>query len=70
MLIIWFISTIYASTKGVRFTLLAVPPFAIGFGITLGHVYRYSSAWAAKALQINKLISNLYIYIGYDMRNT
>lgn len=57
LLIIWFISTIYASTKGVRFTLLAVPPFAIGFGITLYHVYRYSSAWAAKALQINKLIS-------------
>ncbi len=57
LLIIWFISTIYASTKGVRFTLLAVPPFAIGFGITLHHVYMYSSAWAAKALQINKLIS-------------
>ena len=59
LLIIWFISTIYASTKGIRFTLLAVPPFAIGFGIALHHVYRYSSAWAAKALQINKLISKM-----------
>src|SRR3989338_8790319 len=57
LLIIWFISTIYASTKGVRFTLLAVPPFAIGFGIALYHAYRYSSAWAAKALQINILVS-------------
>ena len=57
LLVLWFLSTIYASTKGVRFTLLAVPPFAIGFGITLHHIYSYSSAWAAKALQINKLIS-------------
>lgn len=57
LLIIWFISTIYASTKGVRFTLLAVPPFAIGFGIALHHIYSYSSAWAAKALQINIAVS-------------
>lgn len=57
LLILWFISTIYASTKGIRFTLLAVPPFAIGFGIALYHAYKYSSDWAAKALQINKLTS-------------
>src|SRR3989338_6427889 len=63
LLVLWFLSTIYASTKGVRFTLLAVPPFAIGFGITLGHVYRYSSAWAAKALQVNKLISKTIVML-------
>ena len=32
-LIVWFIATTYASTKGVRFTMLLVPAFAIGFGI-------------------------------------
>jgi len=63
LLIIWFISTIYASTKGVRFTLLAVPPFAIGFGIALYQVYRYSSAWVAKALQVNKLISKTIVML-------
>jgi len=63
LLIVWFISTIYASTKGVRFTLLAVPPFAIGFGIALYQVYSYSSAWAAKALQVNKLVSKTIIML-------
>ena len=62
-LIIWFISTIYASTKGIRFALLVVPPFAIGFGITLYQVYRYSSAWAASALHINKLISKIIVML-------
>jgi len=61
LLILWFIATIYASTKGVRFTLLLVPPFAIGFGIALGEFYRYASIWIAKALHVNKYISKITI---------
>jgi len=63
LLIIWFISTIYASTKGARFSLLVVPPFAIGFGITLHQIYQYSGFWAAKALQVNKLISRAIVML-------
>ncbi|MBU3896296.1 hypothetical protein KKG36_03235, partial [Patescibacteria group bacterium] len=63
LLILWFIATTYASTKGVRFTLLLVPAFAIGFGIALGELYRYASAWISKGLQVNKLISKTTVII-------
>ncbi len=55
-LILWFIATTYASTKGVRFTLLLVPAFAIGFGIALGEVYRYASKWIIQGLHVHKYI--------------
>ena len=63
LLILWFIATTYASTKGVRFTLLLVPVFAIGFGIALGHLYRYASVWIAKGLQVNKYVSKITVVI-------
>ena len=62
-LIVWFIATTYASTKGVRFTMLLVPAFAIGFGIALGEIYRYASAWIAKGLHVNKYISKTTVMI-------
>ena len=62
-LVLWFIATIYASTKGVRFTLLLVPAFAIGFGITLGELYRYASFWISKGLRVNKYISKTTVIV-------
>lgn len=50
LLIIWLGSTMYASTKGVRFTLLMVPAFSIAFGICAG-----------LALQHIKLIAKRHI---------
>ncbi len=63
LLILWFISTIYASVKGVRFTLLAVPAFAIAFGVTLGVGYYYLHNLITKGLKINKNISKALIII-------
>ena len=62
-LILWFIATTYASTKGVRFTLLLVPAFAIGFGIALGELYRYANVWIAKGLHVNKFVSKITVMI-------
>ena len=62
-LVLWFIATIFASTKGVRFTLLLVPAFAIGFGIALGEVYRYASSWISKGLKVNKYISKTTVIV-------
>jgi dolichyl-phosphooligosaccharide-protein glycotransferase len=56
-LILWFIATIFASTKGIRFTLLLVPAFAIGFGIALGELYYYASSWTSRFLKINRIVS-------------
>jgi len=63
LLILWFTSTIYASVKGVRFTLLAVPAFAIAFGVTLGIAYYYIHNLVTKGLKINKNISKALVII-------
>jgi len=62
-LILWFIATTFASTKGIRFTLLLVPAFSIGFGIALGELYRYTSSWITKGLQVNKYVSKTTVII-------
>ena len=62
-LILWFIATTFASTKGIRFTLLLVPAFSIGFGIAFGEIYKYTSSWITKGLQVNKLVSKTTIII-------
>jgi dolichyl-phosphooligosaccharide-protein glycotransferase len=62
-LTIWFIGTTYAFTKGVRFSILMVPAFAIAFGITLGLIYRYSTEWLSKSIHINKYLSKTLIIL-------
>lgn len=44
LITIWFIGTIYASYKGVRFVVMIVPALGLGFGITLGFMFRFV-AW-------------------------
>jgi len=39
---LWFVATIYASTKGIRFVLLLAPIVSLGFGITLGFIYKFT----------------------------
>ncbi|MAG08643.1 hypothetical protein CMO89_04165 [Candidatus Woesearchaeota archaeon] len=57
ILIIWFIATIYASTKGIRFLLLFVPAFSLAFGIALGIIYEYCSSLISKSLNIHQTIT-------------
>ena len=61
LFIMWFIATVFASTKGVRFVMLVVPAFAIGFGIALGEFYRYSSMWIARGFHVNRLVSKILV---------
>jgi dolichyl-diphosphooligosaccharide--protein glycosyltransferase len=63
LLSLWILSTIYASVKGVRFTLLLVPAFAVSFGITVGLVYTYLSRWISKELNIHKTITRVSIIL-------
>jgi len=55
-LTIWFVGTIYASTKGTRFVLLLVPAFGIAFGIAIGMIQSILSDLAAKEFGVNKKI--------------
>ncbi len=70
LLSLWFISTIYASIKGIRFTLLLAPAFSVAFGVALGKAYMYLSRWSAKELNIQKFIGSgililVFIFVFY-----
>lgn len=41
LLLLWFFGTIYASTKGIRFTFLLVPAVAVGLGYLAGKFYTF-----------------------------
>ncbi|MBW2999690.1 dolichyl-diphosphooligosaccharide--protein glycosyltransferase subunit STT3, partial [Candidatus Woesearchaeota archaeon] len=56
LLILWFIGTMYAATKGVRFILVLVPAFGVAFGIACGTIYQYVSKWISKNLSVDKKI--------------
>ena len=63
LIMMWFFSTTYASTKGVRFVLIMVPAFSLGFGIALGVIYNLATKWISKEMQVNKIISCFVIFI-------
>ncbi len=62
-LIIWFIASLYATTKGVRFILQATPVFAIAFGAFLGISWAYASRWISKELKISAIITQITVFI-------
>ncbi|HLC96341.1 MAG TPA: STT3 domain-containing protein [Candidatus Nanoarchaeia archaeon] len=63
LLTLWFIATIYSFTKGIRFSILMVPAFAIAFGIAIGIGYRYISDLITKELHINLNISRGVVFL-------
>ncbi len=63
LLALWIISTIFASIKGIRFTLLLAPAFSVAFGVALGKIYAYSSRLMAKELKIHKSIGSSILII-------
>ncbi len=56
LLVVWFVSTIYAGIKGIRFSLLLVPAFGVAFGIAIGIIYKYALKWGSKELKLNKYL--------------
>jgi len=63
LLLIWYGSTLYAATKGIRWILLLVPAFSISLGVAIGKIYKYLSATAIKELGINKVIAKGVVII-------
>jgi len=55
--VVWMAGTFYASSKGVRFIMLMMPIFAIGFGIALKKLYDYFTVLFAKGLA-DKILSS------------
>ncbi|MBI4439916.1 hypothetical protein HY638_03000 [Candidatus Woesearchaeota archaeon] len=67
LLIMWYVSTIYASTKGVRFTLLIVPAFALALGISFGILSDYFSKFFRDILKIDGRIARLSVVLVFLM---
>ncbi|MBI2655237.1 hypothetical protein HYX06_02320 [Candidatus Woesearchaeota archaeon] len=58
LLSLWIVSTIFASIKGIRFTLLLAPAFSVAFGVAFGRIYEYISGVLTKGLKIHKIIAS------------
>ena len=63
---VWIVSMVFASTRGARFNMLIVPPFALGFGILMGVLSMKISDFASSKMGIGKkavsvLVATLFI---------
>ncbi|HII17046.1 TPA: hypothetical protein HA361_03980 [Candidatus Woesearchaeota archaeon] len=63
LMILWFLATLYASTKGIRWILLLVPAFAVAFGACVAAAHFYATGFLTKSLQINKKIANALMIV-------
>jgi dolichyl-phosphooligosaccharide-protein glycotransferase len=62
LLALWFTGMFYASGKGIRFTMMLVPPLALGMGATFGIVYRKIIEYLEK-LKIPKKVTATVLII-------
>ncbi len=63
LIIIWFIGTIYASYKGVRFVVMIMPAVGLGFGITLGFIFRFATWLNDNYLKIQKTAVAVVVFL-------
>jgi asparagine N-glycosylation enzyme membrane subunit Stt3 len=54
-LVAWLAASIFAMTKGVRFVLLLIPPFALGAAVAIGAVYSLLKEWLTVRLNLSKV---------------
>lgn len=63
-LIIWFLATMYASTKGIRFVMLLVPAFSIAFGAGIGLFSKAVGEWGKRLINVNpRIITGVLIAV-------
>lgn len=63
LLTLWIISTVFASIKGIRFTILLAPAFSVAFGVALGRTYFYFSKLLSAELKIPKAIGGSMLIV-------
>ncbi len=67
LLSIWYIASIYASFKGIRFTLLLAPAFSVAFGVALGMLYKYITQIVSKEIKIANWITGGVLIIIFSL---
>ncbi len=63
MFFLWGAASIYAALKGVRFSLLLVPPIGIGVGISLGFLYDSILKIFEKAFDVKHFIVSFIVFL-------
>jgi len=63
LLALWLGASLFGTTKGVRFILQVTPIFSIAVGVFLGLAWHYSSQWISKELKLNRLITNILVFV-------
>ena len=53
LMVIWFMATIYAATKGIRFILLIIPAFVISFSTLINSLVDWTAKLTSKSLDLN-----------------
>ena len=62
LIIFWYIGIFYASTKGIRFTMMLVPPLSLAIGAAIGMIYKKGSQYMEK-MNISMKITKSVILI-------
>ena len=62
-LTIWFVASLFATTKGMRFVLQATPILAIAFGSFLGITWQYVSQWLSKGLKLHLFPTKIVVLL-------
>jgi len=65
LVVLWYIGIFYASIKGVRFTMMLVPPFAITFGTALGRIYAKGMKFSEKEMGLNKIVTGSVLIVVF-----
>ena len=63
LLLLWFVGTMFATTKGTRFTLLLVPAVAVALGIAVGYLYSVFSDLVWKELKVSKIFARVLLIV-------
>ncbi len=66
LILIWLIATFYASLKGIRFTLLMGPAYALGLGALAGMLHNTLTPWLKK-IKIPSLATGALILILFSL---
>jgi len=64
LMALWFGATVFASVKGVRYALLLVPAFALGFGIFAGIIYEKITKWISGELKAPAAATKIVVLIS------
>jgi dolichyl-diphosphooligosaccharide--protein glycosyltransferase len=62
LVLVWYMATVYATYSGIRFVLLMVPAFAVGFAVVAGRAYEWCSSYLARQVPWHRWITNALVF--------